>query len=138
MKNNWGPLSSNLHVGRPEMLTDWKSESVSYLLGSSLFNFSGRATRDADRMKIQKYDLRTDGQTLIGKPSFKKYRFLYEILSQTGGGVNRISYLLFRNVRDKKKPYETIHFYSCQGSFPHILGVRCSNIIKNLNCGWLW
>ena len=27
-KNNWGPLSSTFHVGRPETLTDWKSESV--------------------------------------------------------------------------------------------------------------
>ena len=28
LKNNWGPLSSNFHVGRPETLADWKSESV--------------------------------------------------------------------------------------------------------------
>ena len=27
-KNNWGPLSSTFHVGRPETLTDWKFESV--------------------------------------------------------------------------------------------------------------
>ena len=27
-KNNWGPLSSTFHVGQPETLTDWKSESV--------------------------------------------------------------------------------------------------------------
>ena len=28
LKNNWGPLSSTFHVGQPETLTDWKSESV--------------------------------------------------------------------------------------------------------------
>ena len=28
LKNKWGPLSSNFHVGRPETLADWKSESV--------------------------------------------------------------------------------------------------------------
>ena len=37
---------------------------------SSLFNFSRRATKDADRMEIQKYylrtDLRTDRQTWVG------------------------------------------------------------------------
>ena len=27
-KNNWGPLSSTFHVGRPETLAGWKSESV--------------------------------------------------------------------------------------------------------------
>merc|ERR1712181_175309 len=27
-KNNWGPLSSTFHVGRPEMVADWKSESI--------------------------------------------------------------------------------------------------------------
>ena len=30
LKNNWCPLSSTFHVGRPETLTDWKSESVTY------------------------------------------------------------------------------------------------------------
>ena len=30
-KNNWGPLSSTFRVGRPETLTDWKSESVTDL-----------------------------------------------------------------------------------------------------------
>ena len=29
-KNYWGPLSSTFHVGRPETLTEWKSESVTY------------------------------------------------------------------------------------------------------------
>ena len=29
-KNNWGHLSSTFHVGQPETLTDWKSESVTY------------------------------------------------------------------------------------------------------------
>ena len=28
LKNNWCPLSSTFHVGRPETLTDWKSESL--------------------------------------------------------------------------------------------------------------
>ena len=27
-KNNWGPLSSTFHIGRPETLADWKSKSV--------------------------------------------------------------------------------------------------------------
>ena len=27
---NWGPLSSTFHVGPPETLTDWKSESITY------------------------------------------------------------------------------------------------------------
>ena len=35
-------------------------------MGSSLFNFSRRATRDADRMEIRKYDLLTDGHTWVG------------------------------------------------------------------------
>ena len=30
LKKYWGPLSSTFHVGRPETLTDWKSESVTY------------------------------------------------------------------------------------------------------------
>ena len=46
----------------------------------------------------------------LGKPFFKKYRFFMKNFRKRGG-VNRISYLLFRNVRDKKKPYQTIHFY---------------------------
>ena len=33
------------------------------LSGSAFFNFSRRATRDAARMEIQKYDQRTDGRT---------------------------------------------------------------------------
>ena len=28
LKNNWGPLSSTFHVGRPETLTEWKFESI--------------------------------------------------------------------------------------------------------------
>ena len=31
LKNRWGPLSSNFHVGRPETLAGWKSESITYL-----------------------------------------------------------------------------------------------------------
>ena len=33
----------------------------------------------------------------LGKPFFKKTTEFYEIISQTGGGINWISYLLFRN-----------------------------------------
>ena len=29
-KNNWGPLSSTFHVGRPETLIEWKFESITY------------------------------------------------------------------------------------------------------------
>ena len=29
-KNNLGPLSSTFYVGRPETLTEWKSESITY------------------------------------------------------------------------------------------------------------
>ena len=68
----------------------------------------------------------------------QKITEFYEIISQTGGGVNRISYLLFRNVKAKITHYQTIHFYSYKGSFPHILGVYCTKIIINLNFGWLW
>ena len=33
---------------------------------------------------------------------------------------------------------QTTHLYSSEGSFPHILGVHCTNMIENLNFEWLW
>ena len=67
-KNNWGPLSSIFHVGRPETLTEWKFESVAYGLTDGLIWVG---TRDAWRLRIKKADihrsladLRTSNQIL--------------------------------------------------------------------------
>ena len=42
------------------------SENTQKYLGSSLFNFSRRVTRDADRLEIRKYHLPTDRHTWVG------------------------------------------------------------------------
>ena len=72
----------------------------------------------------------------LGKPSFKKYRNFMKFFHKQGRGSTgfHISYSEMLGLKiTHYQACQTIHLYSSEGSFSHILEVHCTNMIENLN-----